>query len=285
MRTLPIIALPLLLAAPAIAQPTLATLYENSPDNGIFTPFNADNAANLTYGDSGWIGFGSTPPFALQTITLQMATLNGGADGTADLTFTFNDGDPSGLIFGPGTELLRTTFTALELPGSPGEVRTFFLTVPLNGLRTSGGYNNFGFSIAFSNVLFDGNIGFFCSTAHGHTTGYYTSNASWRDTSAGGDWGLFAFGPDTDTQIASFTAKIEGYPTPACPADFGAAGGLYGQDSTLDNNDFIAFINLFFDQHPLADVGEAGGLTGQDGALDNNDFIAFINLFFNGCPT
>ncbi|MFT3683602.1 MAG: immunoglobulin domain-containing protein [Phycisphaerales bacterium] len=36
----------------------------------------------------------------------------------------------------------------------------------------------------------------------------------------------------------------------------------------------------------VADLGQAGGIPGHDGALDNNDFIAFINAFFNhtGCP-
>ena len=71
---------------------------------------------------------------------------------------------------------------------------------------------------------------------------------------------------------------------PACPADLGAAGGEPGQDGLLDNNDFIAFINYFFEQNPLADKGVAGGEPGSDGLFDNNDFIAFINYFFDGCP-
>ncbi|MFT3683523.1 MAG: GC-type dockerin domain-anchored protein [Phycisphaerales bacterium] len=70
---------------------------------------------------------------------------------------------------------------------------------------------------------------------------------------------------------------------PSCPADLGAAGGVAGHDGMLDNNDFIAFINHFFNQNAAADVGVAGGGYGHDGAWDNNDFIAFINLFFNGC--
>ena len=68
-----------------------------------------------------------------------------------------------------------------------------------------------------------------------------------------------------------------------CPADLGGAGGLPVPDGVLDNNDFIVFINYFFDADPLADVGVQGGGPGQDGAFDNNDFIAFINLFFEGC--
>ncbi|MFT3685821.1 MAG: GC-type dockerin domain-anchored protein [Phycisphaerales bacterium] len=67
------------------------------------------------------------------------------------------------------------------------------------------------------------------------------------------------------------------------PADLGRQGGLPRGDGRLDNNDFIAFINLFFANEAEADLGGPGGLTGQDGQLNNNDFIAFISLFFNGC--
>ena len=70
-----------------------------------------------------------------------------------------------------------------------------------------------------------------------------------------------------------------------CLADIGKAGGEFGNDGQLDNNDFIVFINRFFAQDMgVADIGMAGGLFGRDGALDNNDFIVFINAFFNGCP-
>jgi hypothetical protein len=70
---------------------------------------------------------------------------------------------------------------------------------------------------------------------------------------------------------------------PCGPADVGHVGGLTGFDRLLDNNDFIAFINLFFAGDPLADQGRQGGLPGSDNAWDNNDFIAFINHFFTGC--
>ena len=61
------------------------------------------------------------------------------------------------------------------------------------------------------------------------------------------------------------------------PADIGRAGGLVGPDFKLDNNDFIAFVTLFFTGDPRADIG-------ADGALDNYDFISFIDLFFLDCP-
>ncbi len=71
-------------------------------------------------------------------------------------------------------------------------------------------------------------------------------------------------------------------PPPCSPADIGSAGGAPGPDGHLDNNDFIVFINDFFNQSPSADIGVAGGIAGHDSAFDNNDFIVFINLFFEG---
>ncbi|MBY0309186.1 MAG: hypothetical protein K2Q09_10630 [Phycisphaerales bacterium] len=70
---------------------------------------------------------------------------------------------------------------------------------------------------------------------------------------------------------------------PACPIDFGSAGGQAGPDGALDNNDLVAFISLFFSADPRADVGAPGGAPGRDGLYDNNDFITFISLFFQGC--
>ena len=89
----------------------------------------------------------------------------------------------------------------------------------------------------------------------------------------------------TDFDVSVDNITISGTPrTVACgPADVGSAGGVAGPDGLLDNNDFIAFIDLFFAQSPGADRGEAGGLPGSDGAFDNNDFIVFINQFFDGC--
>ncbi|MFT3686905.1 MAG: GC-type dockerin domain-anchored protein [Phycisphaerales bacterium] len=69
-----------------------------------------------------------------------------------------------------------------------------------------------------------------------------------------------------------------------CVADLGGVGGVAGADGALNNNDFIAFINYFFNGDAHADVGMVGGLAGHDGLYDNNDFIAFINAFFAGCP-
>ncbi|MFT3686125.1 MAG: GC-type dockerin domain-anchored protein [Phycisphaerales bacterium] len=69
----------------------------------------------------------------------------------------------------------------------------------------------------------------------------------------------------------------------ALGADFGSAGGAPEPDFAYDNNDFIAYIQAFFEGSLTADLGSAGGVRGGDGRLDNNDFIAFIGLFFDGC--
>jgi WD40 repeat protein len=74
------------------------------------------------------------------------------------------------------------------------------------------------------------------------------------------------------------------YTVPPCgEIDLGRQGGELGADGILDNNDFIIFINLFFDQDPRVDVGVEGGARGSDGQFDNNDFIVFVNQFFFGC--
>ncbi|MFT3686802.1 MAG: GC-type dockerin domain-anchored protein [Phycisphaerales bacterium] len=86
----------------------------------------------------------------------------------------------------------------------------------------------------------------------------------------------------TATYTISFTGTC--YPTnnSVCsPADLGMAGGVVGHDRLLNNNDFIAFITLFFANDPRADMGMAGGVPGSDSLWNNNDFIAFISYFFN----
>lgn len=77
---------------------------------------------------------------------------------------------------------------------------------------------------------------------------------------------------------------VPGFNPPACgPADVGRTGGIQGHDGRLDNNDFVVFIQRFFNNDMRDDVGIGGGFIGQDGILDNNDFIAFITMFFEGC--
>jgi len=67
------------------------------------------------------------------------------------------------------------------------------------------------------------------------------------------------------------------------PADLGGQGGVAEPDGALDNNDFVVFIDKFFNHDAAADVGRQGGLPGSDGVFDNNDFVIFIDFFFDGC--
>jgi hypothetical protein len=73
------------------------------------------------------------------------------------------------------------------------------------------------------------------------------------------------------------TAEVRG---PRHPADVGVQGAVAGADGVRDNNDFIVFIDMFFNSNLAADMGTPGGAHGHDGVLDNNDFIAFFDYFF-----
>jgi hypothetical protein len=72
---------------------------------------------------------------------------------------------------------------------------------------------------------------------------------------------------------------------PCGGADVGATGGVFTGcgDGVLDNNDFVVFIDLFFNGDVIADVGSQGGVPGADGQFNNNDFVVFIDMFFSGC--
>jgi uncharacterized membrane protein len=97
------------------------------------------------------------------------------------------------------------------------------------------------------------------------------------DTSADGQ---YIIGNGTHNgQAEAWVAHI---PT-GCLADVGTQGGFAGHDGQLNNNDFVAFISMFFNQDPRADRGVQGGLPGSDNTWDNNDFVVFIDQFFAGC--
>jgi hypothetical protein len=95
---------------------------------------------------------------------------------------------------------------------------------------------------------------------------------------------LYLTTPPQVGAFASLTVRIDLVPPmPQCPADVGGAGGFAASDGQLDNNDFIAFLSLFFSLNRQADRGSPGGEAWPDGRFDNNDFVAFINQFFTGC--
>jgi hypothetical protein len=189
-------------------------VFENYQDNGFFTPFGPSSPPSWKYGDSGWFGTGLSAPEGLQSITLGLAVYSefGTSAGTTDLGFTFNDGDPSGLVFGTSATLYSTTISAVALPAlDPGASAFFSLTIPLSGVTTLGGFNNVGWSVQTSNYDYDGNFGFQCASTLAQTLGFYTNNASFYD---GTSWGLFSFGSNPTFGVANFVASIE-IPAPA----------------------------------------------------------------------
>ncbi len=195
-------------------------VFENSFDNGFFVPFNSSNT-NVRYGDSGWItGSGAGAPVQLTEITLGLIVAGDAPAGSTDLTFTFNDGDPSGLVFGPGTELFSTTIPNVQLPETTGDPIPLSITIPLPNILTSGGFNNIGWSVGVENFNYGGDFGFQTSSASGQTTGFFTNNASFFD---GSSWSLFSFGSDPNTGVANFVATVK-VPAPASAALLGLAG-------------------------------------------------------------
>jgi hypothetical protein len=238
----------------------------------------------------------------LSQIDLGLATFNSQTAGTADIILTITDGDPSGFVFGTGQTLYEVTIPGVVLPEAPvaDQPTLFTLSVPLPSVLTRGGCNNVGYSVRLANFNFAGSFGFQCSTANGQTLGFYTNNASFFN---GNNWSLFAFGPNTITQIAQFTMTLSGaafVPPAACsPADIANTDGETtltggGPDNAIDNGDFTAFFSAFFlgETDParlVADIANTDGETvvegaGPDGAVDNGDFTAFFAYFFLGCP-
>ena len=251
-------------------------------DNGFFTPFYSNNAGIAKYGDSGWLGFGQ-PPQYLTSITLRLATFGSETPGTTDLVFTLNDGDPSGLVYGPGTQLYTKTIVGLELPAAQEDPTYFDVTIPLPGVLTSGGFNNVGWSVGVSNYMYAGQFGFQCSSTLGQVAGFYTVNASYYD---GSGWSLFSFGTDPVTEVANFSVQIEGGPNrPSCGlSDIAGPGQSEGADGELTADDIIVFLNRFFANDLRSDVSGPGQNTDTiDGELTADDIIVFLNRFFAGC--
>lgn len=196
-------------------------VFQNIQDNGFFTPFNSSTPSSVRYGDSGWFGSGSDAPVALNSITLGMAVFGGNSTGLTDLTFTFNDGDPSGLIFGTGAQLYSVTVSNVFLPASIAGPAFFNVTIPLPGVSTTGGYNNVGWSVGVSNFSYSGSMGFQCSSGFGQTVGFYTNLASSYN---GSSWSLFDFSPNPfPNQYANFVATIT-TPAPGAAGLLGLAG-------------------------------------------------------------
>lgn len=100
----------------------------------------------------------------------------------------------------------------------------------------------------------------------------------------------YRVGPNSPNESALLTipATASGvvtlYDPPFCSiADVGRQGGEPPGDGRLDMNDFVVYVNHFFDRDPRADIGRQGGVPPGDGQFDNNDFVVYVNVFFNGC--
>jgi hypothetical protein len=197
--------------------------------NGFFTPFTTATAATRKIGDGGWLtGLSSVPVDGINRITLGLATWDaagaGVSAGVADIKFTFNDGDPSGLVFGPGTPLYSTTIQDVVLPATAGTDPTYFdLSIPLPGLSTSGGFNNIGWSIAVENFDFDGNFGV-QTAATPNAVGFFTNVASeFAGPLNPTGWATFSFG-----NPANFRAIVT-VPEPTTLATLAVAALLAGR--------------------------------------------------------
>jgi hypothetical protein len=165
----------------------------------------------------------------------------------------------------------------------PGGVSQAITTIPGRSYRLSflmAGQTNIGPNVKHMRVDWNGST---------------IDTATWDRAATGGAWVAHSYHviATAASTVVHFLGleTVDGGPylddvrvLPGCgQADVGSAGGLAGPDGLLDNNDFIAFIDLFFSANPLGDFGRAGGEPGADGQFDNNDFIVFITQFFEGC--
>ncbi len=250
-------------------------VFQSNSNNGYFVPFNSANATTVKYGDGGWLSASIPDTYTLTSIKLGLAIQNSTFQGSTDIIFTFNDGDPSGLVFGPGTPLYTTTIPNVTLPDATalGGLQYFDLVVPLPNVKTKGGFNNIGFSIALANYNSDGEFGFQCSKSTGQAVGYYTNNASFFNGSA---WSLFAFSQDPTSGVANFVATIEGAITPPCYANCDGSTGT----PLLTAADFTCFLTKFRASDAYANCD---GSTGSP-SLTAADFTCFLSKFRAGCP-
>lgn len=255
------------LAAIAVALSALSpvasaqtVVFDVGNDLGFFAPINSSNAATVKYGDGGWLGPGpGAPGVTLSKIKLRLATFGSKVPGSTDIEFTLNNGDPSGLVFGPGTPLYTTTITGVELPASSATSATFFeIDIPLPNIRTTGGFNNVGWSVKCRNFNYQGQFGFQVATCNTQFVGFYTNNASFFN---GSFWSLFAFGQDPCTQVANFSVTIFKAP---CAGDIDLNG-------SVDAADLASILAAWFS----SGKGLPEDLNG-DGSVDAADLSALL---------
>lgn len=205
-------------------------VFRSGNTTGYFVPFDSTTPAGTRFGDGYWTGNGGDAPLAgINSITLYLAVLNDTNDaipeGSTDLLFTFNNGDPSGLQFGPGNELFATTVSGVTLPliAAPDTFEVLEVTIPLPGLTLAGGFNNWGFSLGVQNFNYAGRFGF-QNSGEFNFLGSLTANAS-EFNPATNSWSLFSFGPAFPADVANFRTVLT-VPEPATLGLLGAAGIL-----------------------------------------------------------
>ncbi|MBY0307919.1 MAG: hypothetical protein K2Q09_04175, partial [Phycisphaerales bacterium] len=113
------------------------------------------------------------------------------------------------------------------------------------------------------------------------TAGVYYLHVSECCAGFGADrfWVINDYVSHLDPGSVSWAVRTN-YAPPCGFSDVGRAGGAAGADNRLDNNDFVAFVSLYFQQAQAADMGTQGGFAGRDGVWDNNDFVVFVDGFF-----
>lgn len=205
-------------------------VFRSGNTTSYFLPFDSSTPAGTKFGDGYWTGNGGDAPLAgINSITLFLAVLNNTNDaileGSTDLLFTFNNGDPSGLQFGPGNELFATTVAGVTLPlvAAPDTYEVLEVTIPLPGLTLAGGFNNWGFSLGVQNFNYAGVFGF-QNSGEFNFLGSLTANAS-EFNPATNAWSLFAFGPSFPADVANFRAVLT-VPEPATLGLLAGAGML-----------------------------------------------------------
>ncbi len=260
-----------------------AVVYQNTHNNGTFTPFSVVTAPGTRYGDGGWLG---PPPgggaYTLTGLTLRMAVYNSATPGTTDLTITINDGDPSGQLQGTGAVLHTTGVTGVALPATPPlQAVAFEVFVPLGSVSTLGGLNSIGFSVGVSNFSYDGQFGFALSTTSGQVAGNATPRAS---RFVGGAWTTFQFNDDPETGVANYVARFDGDAGgSACVADFDDGTGTGTQDGGVDIADLLYYLLLFDTGNIVADIDDGSGTNTPDQGVDISDLLYFLFRFELGC--
>ncbi len=186
-------------------------VYQTGLPDSFFSAFDSATPAGTKFGESGYVSGGSAAPLAgINSITLGLVTYSPSTSaipaGKTDIVFTFNHGDPSGLVFGLGTQIYSVTIPDVTLPAVEGTFALEFdLPIALPGLALDGGFNNLGWSVGVENFDFQGELGFQNKGAF-NNVGFISGNAS--EFTPGVGWSLFAFGPAFPADSANFVATI-----------------------------------------------------------------------------